>query len=336
MLKRKKLFIGIDISKETIDVALLMSDQPNKLPHNKFDNNVKGYKSMMRWIKSLYKLPVTKMLFCVEHTGHYSLNICSYFNEKSIDLWLENPMQIKRSLGIKRGKSDKIDARCIASYAHTHRHKAKLYQMPGETILTLKNLLTYRERLTKSKAGFQISSNDLKLCDMGANSSICSDSEDVIEMLNEKIKKSEEQMKALIYSEEKLKNIYELITSVKSLGFIIAVYTIVYTNAFTTFSSARQFACYCGIAPFENTSGTSLKGKTKISPMANKKLKSLFNMAAFTAIRWEPELKAYYKRKIDEGKPPMSVVNAIRNKLMARMIAVVKRGTPYVVHKWAT
>ncbi|MCH8318158.1 MAG: IS110 family transposase [Bacteroidetes bacterium] len=335
-MKKVKLFIGIDVSKQTIDVALLRYDQLKALPHKQFDNNIKGYKAMMKWTGSMYKCSKEEMLFCLEHTGIYSLNLCCYLNENNIGFWLESPLQIKRSVGIKRGKTDKLDAKDIANYAYTHKHKAKLYQMPGKTILTLKNLLAYRERLLKSKVSFQVSSNELQLCDKEIRASICAESAAIVKSFNEKIKNVEKQMDQLLQSEEVLKNLYKLTTSVKGIGLMIAAYMLIHTNAFTAFNDARQFACYCGIAPFEYASGTSIKGKTKVSHLANKKLKSLLNMAALNAVRFDSELKAYYERRVKEGKNKMCVLNIIRNKLVSRVFAVVNRGTPYVdVLKWA-
>ncbi|MFA6517579.1 MAG: transposase, partial [Bacteroidia bacterium] len=104
----------------------------------------------------------------------------------------------------------------------------------------------------------------------------------------------------------------------------------VYTRCFSTFDNARQLACYAGVAPFEYTSGTSIRGKTRVSPMANKKLKVLLSMCALNAKKADPEIGLYYLRKTEEGKNPMSVINAIRNKLILRVFATVKRGTPCV------
>jgi len=327
---KKKLFIGIDVSKKTIDVSLLTSEQFKELPHKQFDNSVNGYKAMMKWINSMYKLSKDEMLFCMEHTGIYSLNLCCYLNENDIAFWLENPLQIKRSLGIKRGKNDKLDSKDIANYAYTHKHNAKLYQMPGKTLLTLKNLLSYRERLMKGKVCFQVSSNELKLCNKEIRVSICSESDAIVKSLNKKIEKVEEQIKELVRSDKNLNHLYQLVTSVKGIGLIIATYMLVHTSDFTAFNTARQFACYCGIAPFEYTSGISIKGKTKVSHLANKKIKSLFTMGALNAIKYDSELKEYYERKVKEGKNKMSVINIIKNKMVGRVFAVVKRGTPYV------
>ena len=98
----------------------------------------------------------------------------------------------------------------------------------------------------------------------------------------------------------------------------------------------KKFACYAGIAPFEYASGTSVKGRTRVHPCANKQLKSLLNMAAMNAIKINGEYKQYYKRRQQEGKNNMSTLNIIRNKILARIFAVVKRQTPYVdLYKFA-
>jgi transposase len=105
---------------------------------------------------------------------------------------------------------------------------------------------------------------------------------------------------------------------------------IVVTNNFLWFNNAKTLASYAGVAPFPYTSGTSIKGKTKVSPLANKKLKSLLSSCAFSAIRNDPEMKKYFNRRTESGKHKMNTINAVRNKLLARVFAVVKRRTPYV------
>ena len=105
---------------------------------------------------------------------------------------------------------------------------------------------------------------------------------------------------------------------------------IAYTDNFSKFENWRKFASYCGIAPFPYQSGTSIKGRTKVSHLANKKLKAIINMCAIYAIQHKPEMKAYYQKRVEQGKNKMSTINIIRNKLIARVFAVVKRKTPYV------
>jgi len=123
---------------------------------------------------------------------------------------------------------------------------------------------------------------------------------------------------------------YELLLSIKGIGKVLAIYMIVLTDNFTKFNNPRKFACYAGIAPFPYLSGTSVKGRTKLNPCANKRMKSLLNIASMSAIQLQGEYKKYYQRRCDEGKNKMSTLNIIRNKLVFRAFAVVKRGTPYV------
>ena len=108
------------------------------------------------------------------------------------------------------------------------------------------------------------------------------------------------------------------------------MFLITYTNAFTKFKDARKFASFCGIAPFPNSSGTSIRGTTKVSHLANKKIKSLLDLCAKSAIQYNPEMKVYYHKRIEKGKNKMSTINIIRNKIVSRVFAVVKRQTPYV------
>jgi transposase len=121
-----------------------------------------------------------------------------------------------------------------------------------------------------------------------------------------------------------------LIRSVKGVGLILGINFLVYTGGFTLFDDWRKFACYAGIAPFEYQFGSSIRGKKKISHLANKHLKSLLSMAACSCIQFSKEMKSYYQKRLAEGKSKMSTQNIIRNKIVARVFAIVKRGTPFV------
>jgi transposase len=102
------------------------------------------------------------------------------------------------------------------------------------------------------------------------------------------------------------------------------------TRSFTSFGTWRQLACYAGVAPFEHSSGTSIKGRTKVSDIADKKMKSLLQMCVLSAVKCDKEIKGYYEKKKAEDKPTMLVMNNVRAKLLARAFAVIKRGTPFV------
>ena len=152
----------------------------------------------------------------------------------------------------------------------------------------------------------------------------------LVQHLTLQIKKLESQIKAVIESDEKIKVNYQLLISIKCVGPVLAANMIACTHNFTRFTNWQKFACYVGTAPFEHQSGTSVKGKTRVSSLSNRQMKRLIHMVAIGACTYNPELKVYYKRRVSEGKNKMSTLNIIRNKLIARMFAVVNRGTVYV------
>ena len=150
-----------------------------------------------------------------------------------------------------------------------------------------------------------------------------------LKSISKSIIKAEEKIRELIKQDKEILQNYELITSIPGIGSQNAINMVIATNNFKAFSSAKHLACYAGVVPFQNQSGTIIK-RERVSKMANKTLKKLLHMAAMAAIRVDVEIKAYYKRKVEEGKNKMSVLNAVRNKLVQRIMAVLKRKTPYV------
>ncbi len=130
--------------------------------------------------------------------------------------------------------------------------------------------------------------------------------------------------------DEDMKENMELLQSINGIGPIIAATMVVTTENFCSFMDARKYACYCGVAPFEHQSGTSIRGKTRVNAMANKRIKSLISNGANSAILCDPELKLYYQRKRAEGKAYGTVLNAVKNKLIQRAFAVIKRRSPYL------
>lgn len=154
--------------------------------------------------------------------------------------------------------------------------------------------------------------------------------QDLLQKFKDNLKKVEAGIKQTIKEDESLHKIDELVQSIKGIGPVSSWYLMASTNAFEYFENSRQYACYSGIAPFEHTSGTSIKGKTKTDRRSNRKINGVLTMAAKSAALNNPEMREYMERKTKEGKHYASVLNAIKNKLVARAFAVVKRQTPYV------
>jgi transposase len=234
-------------------------------------------------------------------------------------------------MGIVRGKSDSIDAKHIARYVYEKREIIKTSNLSSTVLIKLKKYLSLRDSLVKSSTGFKANYTESKR--------VYSEDEygDYLQILREQINhfqqeinKVEKIITGLINTDDSLKKQYDLLNSIKGLGKVIIPYMLAYTDAFTKFDSARKFASYIGVAPFPHQSGTSIRGKNRTSKLAHRKLNSLLEMGARSAIQFDMELKAYYERKRIEGKEKEAVINAVKNKLIARAFAVIKRETPFV------
>lgn len=318
--------LGIDVSKKTIDVKLHLAGV-----HHKFDNKVKGYKTLLRWVKKQTRLNLDQVTICFEHTGLYSLPLAVFLTEQKISFCMESALQIKRSLGLVRGKNDRIDAERIAEYAYLRREQLNPFVLPSKEVLKLQKLLSLRERIVKQRAGFIGSLKEYKaMLKQKDHQLMFSVHKDTIRFMSKQIDSLEKEIIDLIRSDQVMKELYDLIVSIKGVGLILASNLLVVTNCFRAFEDSRKFACYAGIAPFEKQSGTSLNIKSRVSHFANKRLKALLNLSASSAIQADPELKAYYHRRVEMGKSKMSTLNIVRNKIVHRIFAVVKRGTPYV------
>lgn len=323
-----KYFVGIDVSKLTLDFMVLAG--VNKLFHLQVENSAAGIESFIKQLRSVYFISLKECLFCLEHTGIYNNPLLDYFEKNKCNVWLESAIHIKQSSGLMRGKNDKIDSYRIALFASRNRESAKLWQPKREVIKKLKTLAATRSRLITAKVQLETSLKEgNKYTDKAAQKLFESCCRHSLAGLKKDIAYTEEQIKKVITEDERLNELFDIITSVPGVGPVTATEVIVSTNEFKDIKEAKKYACYSGIAPFSYTSGTSIKGKAKVSNMANKQVKKLLHMASLTAAVYDKELKTYFERKVAEGKNKMAVLNAIRNKLIQRVFACVRENRKY-------
>jgi transposase len=324
--------IGMDISKHSFDVAILSTDKPDAIFHNAFSNDVKGFDEMMKFVIATKPgFDNSKALFCMEATGLYCNALLQFFESQQTNVWVENAVQIKRSLGMKRAKTDKVDAISIARYAFKNTELIKLWKPASEVLEKIKHLATLRDRMVQTQKRLITPLEELRDAGQQKMADFLEKSiKKSMAAIDADLKKIEVKITECLKEDASLHHLFTLITSVVGIGFVTAINLIIHTQGFSIMCDSRKLACYCGVAPFPYQSGISIRGKTKISHMANKKLKTNLHMAALTAIRYDPELKAYYERKILEGKSKMSVINAVRFKLLARVVSVVKNDREYV------
>ena len=322
-------FVGIDVSKETLDVAYYAMSKPRYA--GQFSNQIAGFRNMIRELKKVTSAVPEDWFICFENTGTYSKTLLNWLFSQGIACREENALTIHKSKGLQRGKDDKIDARVICQYLYLHREKLAPTKPTNPAIYQLKKLLSRRNLLVRKKSALQVSLKEQrKEYDPDIYRFLVKQNNQLLDMIQQQIKQVEQLINKLIKKDPKLEDQYNLIQSVKGIGPIIAAYLLAYTENFARFKNARKFACYCGIAPFPNSSGKTLKGKNKVSHMANKQIKALLTNGANAAVRWDNEMNLYYHKKIGEGKEYGTVINAIKNKIVARAFAVVSRRTPYV------
>lgn len=323
----ESVFIGVDISKDWLDVAHCADLTVPVTEIYKVENSLKGIGKLIKKCKKNQSQP----WFCFEHTGNYGLLLSHLLDVAEVRYTAVPALEIKNSIGVTRGKTDSIDAARIALYAATHAHKLKPSKLPSDTLLQLKTMLLYRDQLGNISRQWQ---NMLKSHKVTAavidNKTIVKDIAKQVLQLGKKIKTQEEEILTLIQSQAELAKNYNQVTTVKGVGLVTASHMLVITNNFTSFNSSRKFNCYAGLAPFAYSSGSSIRGKTKTSKLRNRKIKALLMNGANSAALNDPELRKYFKRKTAEGKHKMVVLNAIACKLVYRIFAVVNRTQPYV------
>ena len=315
--------IGADLSKKSIDlVCHLLST------HIQIENSIAGFKNLVQWMRK-QKINPSETMIVMEHTGLYSYCFESFLHQHQIAFCKVNALAIKRSIGLVRGKTDKLDAARIAAYGYEKKDKLVIDVPASDALKHLQMLHSTRDRLVKQRAALTCAIKEYRHIGIPEKDIIILSQLDLIKNFSRQIEKLMAQIEAIIEEQEPVKQNFHLLQSIKGVGKILALTAIIKTSNFTRFTKARKFSCFCGTAPFEYSSGTSIKGKTRVSHLADKQMKKLLDLSAKSAIQHNKELREYYLRRIANGKSKMSTINVVRNKIIYRMFAVVKRQTPY-------
>lgn len=329
----RKNYLGIDVSKPWFDVSLMVVIDHVKQPilTERFDNTTGGLRLFKAWLKAARVTLDEKSLLVIENTGVYHRQLWSFCSKYNLPIHIGNAAHIKWSLGITRGKSDVIDSVRLCQYCCKQSDELKATPALNPVFMKLKDLMSSRSRLVTQ---LHSTKNYIKELKCSNDKVLLATLEKAHKAAIEGIKKSIVQIESLIeqiIQEDPLiyKN-YLLIKSVPGIGHLTAVYIICCTNNFAAKVTGKQLASYAGVVPFEHSSGISIKGRNRVHKMANKDLKKMLHLCALTAIKYYPEFRQYFDRKKAEGKNGMLILNAIRNKLVLRVVSVVNKQQPYV------
>ena len=330
----KKIIIGIDVSKEKIDVSHQDMDRQTVPAYlGKYENSPKGYKAMVKDLSRMHKgICPGQWLFCCETTGTYDRPMCYWLCANGFNVWRESALQIRWSLGIRRGKDDKADSMAIAEYAWRHMDKACLFHIPEEKLAALKDLFVYRMQLVDRCKAQKARLKSLDAQGKAASAAAALIKHDIkkeIEAIEKSIAKFENEIMTVINSSPDLKNSYKRITSINGVGMVTAVSMIAFSDNFTNIPTPNKMATYCGVAAFRKKSGDSIDKRQDVSNLSNRRLKGILSMAARSAIHYNPDIKSYFERLVANGKPYGIAVNNVKNKLIHIMYALIKNASEY-------
>lgn len=307
------MYVGVDVSKNWLDMAVL-SQQNELLGTERIKNTVEA---IQNYVQSL-RIHTDHILFCLENTGRYGNSFLEATTELQLKTWLEHPLQIKRSLGMTRGKTDQQDAIRIAQYAFRFHDRVIIWKPEEKVLLQLRELRAKRSLVVKSytmlKQGIDKSDSVL---------------EQSLKSLRKAIAELDARIESVIAADKKIAEQYKLLQTIPGIGKVVATNLLITTKGFTILTDQRKLACYMGIAPFPYQSGSSIHYRSRVSKLGDHKLKALLNLSAWNAIRSVKSLKDFFERKIAQGKHKLSVINAIRNKLLGIVLSVIRRNQPF-------
>jgi transposase len=327
-----RIYVGCDVSKAKIDFTIYIGERYET--HRVVENTIEALNKFIEEIENFSVLyedvqPNNEVVFIAEYTGIYNNFLLNVLLTKNIKIALLHPYSIQNMGGLNRDKNDKVDSKRIAEYGRRFYDKLKFVEAKSSAIEELKTLNSLRTLFVKNLSMVSQSINESKIfkSEVVVNK-ILSVSETMVEAIEESIEKIEKEIALIIKNDAELNQTLKLLTSVPGIGKVTATELIIYTENFTKFDNAKKLGSYCGVVPFERSSGI-FKGKRKVSKKANKSLKTLLHLGATSTVRTSSPFADYYIRKVSEGKNPMLVINAIRNKIIKAAFAVVKNKKPY-------
>ncbi len=325
MERKFKLIFGIDISKLTLDVTYLFNDSSHYL---QVPNNAKGISQLVDKIKEL-DIKEKEVLICCGNTGNSTEKLVLVMKELDVTFWVVYPIIMKGyRLNLQRAKTDKVDSMKIAEFALAPQHKATYFHHPNQKTKELKELYLLRKQLISLRQrtlNFIASESDKAIPGI-LNTVIYNQ---LKHFLTDLIKEVEKSIQLLIKSEKTINSYYNILLSIPGIGPVIAQHILAVTDGSKKIVDYKAFACYVGIAPFERTSGTSIRYRPRTSKKANQELKAEMHQGALSVIRKGQLFHSYYKTMLDRGKHHLWILNTIMNMIAKSIFVLANKMTPF-------
>jgi len=312
-MTKDRQYLGIDISKDVFDVC----DNTGKF--YQFKNSISGF-------KKLGKLLGSNAVCVMEATGYYHIRLAYYLLELGVGVSVVNPLKIKRyiQMNLSKIKTDKSDSKMIQQYGQDCN--PKLWN--GQSKTQQECLQLIRMLSIYSKQSTQIQNK------IHGEEVLGNPSKAVVQSLKRSLRHLRKEMEVLEkVLQEKVKKEYResltLLKSIPGIGNKTALMLLVFTDGFQRFESAKELCSYAGLTPMIKQSGSSVKGRSRISKMGNPKLRNLLFMCSFNACKYNRACKALYDRIVAKGKSKKLALIAVCNKLLKQAFAIIKNGIPF-------
>lgn len=304
---------GVDISKDVFDVYSELSG------HEQHPNTLMGFKQFFKSLGS-------NVLIVMEATGYYHYQLALYLTEQGLDVAVVNPLSVKRYLQMKlsRVKTDKSDAMAIRGYASYN--ELSLYQPDNDTTIECLQLLGLIETLTKQRTAIKNKRHAEQVLNRSCKP-VRHSLNRIIKSLDKEIKLLEKALLDRVCDEYQQQ--LTLLRSIPGIGPKTAVFLLVVTDGFSKFESASQLCSYAGITPVIRESGSSVRGRSRISKMGNGRLRNLLFLCAFNASKHNKACRQLYERLVRKGKSKKLALIAVTNKLLRQCYAIGTSRLPY-------
>lgn len=330
-----KYILGVDMSKNWFHYCLKNRNY-EIIEEGEISNTISNIYELLSHLEELLGIQdFAEVVLCMEYTGIYVKPLIRCWLSKAGQLSMVHASKISEQLSGKQGwleKSDKLDARRLAEYGIRFEDQLKPSELKDETLEKLQAMQRQRERIVKAINLLEVPVKESKGFDSKSIHTVLQDNQaNSIKALKADLKNIEKALKQLIDEDAHLKLLFKLIKSVEGVGDVIATEVLISTEAFTKFNpgQAKKYARYVGVVPRQWSSGSSVRKKNKTSKRRHKRLVSLLTNGATSLIGTKNELAYFYERKRQKGKEHLSVINAMRNKIILRIFAVVRNGVTY-------
>ena len=315
-------YLGIDVSKAWLDVLLLREGLPAE--KGQFDNSQQGFRQLQRFLK---KRKVKTLHACLEATGYYGAEAALFLHEAGYVVSLVNPVRIKAyaESQLSRTKTDAGDAALIADFCRTQQPEAWIPPPPEQQ--ELQALVRHLENL-----------QDMRQQEVNRRQADIP-SETILKTLNEHIAFLDQQIADLrqlihdhIQRHPYLRQQQDLLTSIPGIGDLTAFKLLAEIVDIHAFDSARQLAAFAGLTPRERRSGSSVRGRTRLSKRGSPRLRNALYFPAIVAQRHNPILHVFAQPLLAAGKSKMQIVAAVMRKLLHLVFGILKSGLPFDPH----